>query len=254
MSNKSIIITSAILLLNPVNLYVIGDFLLGSELVDIRMAFPGANMKETLAEGSFLEVLKMNVLFGYQSTLIWSWNAGRIFTIPGLFFLGVYFAKSKSFTDRPLQFWYSLLIASLITWLCFDLLYDAWAIKIDEKPSRKLFTSIMDTYIKLAVTFSILSTFIIVWRHNDGDVFIAKFANFGRMGLTNYLLMSLIGSMLYYGWGFSLYKYCGSTITLLIGIFVLMLQMKFSSYWLARYKQGPLESLWRKASWVGSSR
>lgn len=254
MSNKVIIITAAVLLINPVSLYAIGSFIFGSEIYDFRLAYPKADMKKLLADGSFFELLKMNFLVGYQLTLTWSWNVGRILIIPGLFFLGVYLAKTKSFTDRPLKFWYSLLIASLVSWLCFDLIFNAGILNIADKKPRVLLKSIIDSYINLSMMFSILSTFIIVWRHNKGDVFVAKFANFGRMGLTNYLLMSIIGSTLYYGWGFGLYKYCGTTVTLVIGVLILMLQMKISSFWLARYGQGPLENLWRKGTWLGRSR
>ena len=109
---------------------------------------------------------------------------------------------------------------------------------------------ITQRYIKLAMMFSILSSFILIWRHNQGSVFVARFVNFGRMGLSNYLLMSIIGSTLYYGWGLGLYKYCGTSVSLLIGITLLVLQMKLSTYWLARYGQGPLEKLWRKLTWL----
>jgi uncharacterized protein len=109
---------------------------------------------------------------------------------------------------------------------------------------------ITQRYTKLTMMFSILSTFILVWRHNQAAVFVAKFVNFGRMGLSNYLMMSIIGSALYYGWGFGLYKHFGTSISLLFGITLLILQMKLSTFWLACYGQGPLEKLWRKLTWI----
>ncbi|MEP1490001.1 MAG: DUF418 domain-containing protein [Algibacter sp.] len=62
--------------------------------------------------------------------------------------------------------------------------------------------------------------------------------------------MSVIGAMLYYGWGFGLYKYCGTLFSLCIGVVVLIFQMKLSSWWLQKYGQGPLEKLWRKLTWI----
>lgn len=254
MNNKAILIIGAILLFNPMSIYSIGSFLFGSEIVDFRMAYPKADMKKYLADGSFFELLKMNFQYGYQISLTWSWNVGRILIIPGMFFIGVYFAKTKSFTDRPLKFWYSLFTVSLSIWLFLYLINDAGILNIIDKQSRNLLWKIVGNYKKISITFSILAAFIILWRYKNSNILLTKFANFGRMGLTNYLLMSVIGSMLYYGWGFSLYKYCGTTVSLVIGVMVLMLQMKLSSYWLARYNQGPLENLWRKATWIGSSR
>ncbi len=62
--------------------------------------------------------------------------------------------------------------------------------------------------------------------------------------------MSIIGASLYYGWGLGLYKYLGSLATLGVAIVVLVLQMKFSTWWLQKYGQGPLERLWRKLTWL----
>ncbi|UZO82522.1 DUF418 domain-containing protein [Aquimarina sp. ERC-38] len=98
--------------------------------------------------------------------------------------------------------------------------------------------------------FVFLAGIVILWKHNDGKVWIAKFSNFGRMALTNYVLMSIIGTTLYYGWGFGLYKYCGALFCLILGLLCLYLQILFSNWWLSKYRQGPLEKIWRKLTWI----
>jgi uncharacterized protein len=50
-----------------------------------------------------------------------------------------------------------------------------------------------------------------------------------------------------------MYKYAGASFALLIGVALALLQRQFSVWWLRRHKQGPLETLWHKATWVGSS-
>lgn len=68
----------------------------------------------------------------------------------------------------------------------------------------------------------------------------------GRMGLTNYLLQTLLCMLLFYGYGLGL----SGRLTLLesfvpvVGIYGF--QIVFSNWWLSRYRQGPIEWLWRR--------
>jgi len=250
LSHRRLIFFSLILLIDPVRLYALICYFFDGAIPDFRMSYPAAKINQHLMQGSFWDIVKLNFSSGYQGVLIWSWNAGRIFTILGLFFLGTYFSKVKAFTEKPMTFWYNILYTSLILWLIFSLATHTGKQSIDDQAFKRALNGLMSTYTKLAMMFSALSLTVILWKHHQGKVWLAKFSDFGRMGLTNYILMSVIGATLYYGWGAGLYKYCGSSLTLLIGAIWLWLQMKFSSWWLNKYGQGPLEQLWRKATWV----
>lgn len=46
-------------------------------------------------------------------------------------------------------------------------------------------------------------------------------------------------------------SFTGATHCLIIGICLAILQGIFSTWWLHVHKQGPLESLWHKATWIG---
>lgn len=54
--------------------------------------------------------------------------------------------------------------------------------------------------------------------------------------------------------GLYLAPYCGYAASLLIGIGVFMLQVWFCKWWLGRHKQGPLESIWHKWTWIGTGK
>ncbi|EXY30176.1 hypothetical protein M080_7566, partial [Bacteroides fragilis str. 3397 T10] len=56
--------------------------------------------------------------------------------------------------------------------------------------------------------------------------------------------------IIYYGFGLAMYKYAGATASLLIALLIFTVQLIFSRWWLARHKQGPLEFLWRKGTWI----
>lgn len=54
--------------------------------------------------------------------------------------------------------------------------------------------------------------------------------------------------------GFYLAPYCGYTLSLVIGIVLLVLQVQFCKWWLSKHKQGPLETIWHKWTWIGTKK
>lgn len=71
----------------------------------------------------------------------------------------------------------------------------------------------------------------------------------GRMALTNYLTQSLVYLFVFYGFGLGLMRYGGALVCLAIAVGTFGLQILFSRWWLARYRFGPLEWLWRWATY-----
>jgi uncharacterized protein len=67
----------------------------------------------------------------------------------------------------------------------------------------------------------------------------------GRMAFTNYIAMTVVMTFIFYGWGLGL---IGTVPPHRQGLFVLggwALMLAWSKPWLARFRQGPLEWLWR---------
>ena len=100
----------------------------------------------------------------------------------------------------------------------------------------------------MAVLVSGFALLFYSWR------WLEVFSPLGRMSLTSYMVQSIIGTTIYYGFGLGMYRYTGAGFALLIGITLALLQRWFCVWWLRRHKQGPLETLWHKATWLGSSR
>lgn len=72
----------------------------------------------------------------------------------------------------------------------------------------------------------------------------------GQMALTNYLAQSLVWTWLIYGYGLGLWGDVPrwSQIPLTFGFFAL--QIAFSHWWLARFRYGPAEWLWRSLTYL----
>ncbi|MDX1807583.1 MAG: DUF418 domain-containing protein [Paenisporosarcina sp.] len=75
------------------------------------------------------------------------------------------------------------------------------------------------------------------------------FAKVGRMSMTTYIFQSVIATTIFYSYGFALYgKIDVLTGTwLAVGIFVI--QMIFAEIWFSKFKQGPIEAIWKRATY-----
>jgi uncharacterized protein len=71
----------------------------------------------------------------------------------------------------------------------------------------------------------------------------------GRMPLTNYLMQSVVFTTLLYSWGFGLYGRLGPAACLGLTAVIFAVQVLYSRWWMARFRFGPLEWLWRGATY-----
>jgi uncharacterized protein len=80
-----------------------------------------------------------------------------------------------------------------------------------------------------------------VWQRRFAPVAAA-----GRMPLTNYLMQTLIGTFIFYGWGLGLWGRVGPAAELLLAVAIFfVVQVPLSLWWLRRFDYGPMEYLWR---------
>jgi uncharacterized protein len=67
----------------------------------------------------------------------------------------------------------------------------------------------------------------------------------GRMAFTNYLMTSVITSLVFCGYGLGLYGHLSRAEQLWVVAGVWALILLWSRPWLARFRYGPLEWIWR---------
>jgi uncharacterized protein len=67
----------------------------------------------------------------------------------------------------------------------------------------------------------------------------------GRMAFTNYIATTVMMTAVFYGWGLGLGGRVGHAGQLLFVLLGWALMLAWSEPWLARFRQGPLEWLWR---------
>src|SRR5690606_14476625 len=86
---------------------------------------------------------------------------------------------------------------------------------------------------------------IVVLAWLAGTRWLRVVAPAGRMALTNYLLQSVVGTLLFYDYGLGLWGDVSRAGQTLLVFAVFALQVAASHWWLARFRFGPMEWLWR---------
>lgn len=78
-----------------------------------------------------------------------------------------------------------------------------------------------------------------------GGAITRRLASTGRLALTNYLATSVIFATMFMGWGFDLFGEVSRGQALLLCLVPIALMLLWSPPWLARFRQGPAEWVWR---------
>ncbi|MBT2688987.1 DUF418 domain-containing protein [Bacillus sp. ISL-47] len=72
----------------------------------------------------------------------------------------------------------------------------------------------------------------------------------GKLSLSNYLLQSIISTLIFYSYGLGFYGEISALSGTLLVIFIFALQVMASRYWVSRYYYGPAEWLWRSFTYL----
>ncbi|WP_296950723.1 DUF418 domain-containing protein [uncultured Massilia sp.] len=211
---------------------------------------------EYMMHGSVLDVWIGNLTNGKQGVLLWSWEMGRILQIPALFMFGMLAARAGLFarSDANRRRWRRIFLGALLAlaplWFVHAHL-DQW---IAVEAVRRPLAAVTGPLANLAAMLLLVTGFAGLYARRGGARVLGVFRPLGRMSLTSYMMQSLVGTFLYHGFGLGLYRVTGTTHALLIGIALALLQGLFSAWWLRRHRQGPLEALWHRLTWIGAAR
>jgi len=76
-----------------------------------------------------------------------------------------------------------------------------------------------------------------------------RLAAVGRMAFSNYIMQTLLCSVIFYGNGFGLFGGVSRVEQILIVVAIWAIQLVISPWWLSRFHYGPLEWLWRSLTY-----
>nr|WP_315175769.1 DUF418 domain-containing protein [uncultured Flavobacterium sp.] len=253
-SNKAVFITAVILMLQPLEwarciYYALNpDYVAPPNLSNAYYESIGNFMKN----GSFMDYVIGNLTLGKIASLLWSWENGRFFQAPALFMLGMLLGRKQMFTTtvENIQFWKKVLRYAIILFVPLYLLKTNITTLVTRVTMSNKLLVIFSSWSNFAFMCVIVSVFVLLYQKESVVGTLAKLVPFGKMSLTNYIMQSMIGSFIYYRYGLGLFEYTGATYCLLIGIVLFFIQLSFCTWWLKTHKQGPLEYIWHKATWI----
>lgn len=255
LKDKAIFWIAAILLLQPFEWGRAIYAMIDPDYVIVTNRFIpfGQRAQEVAANGSFFELLRSNIWDGQLYSNIWQVENGRLFQTAALFMFGMLLGRRKFFmkSEESLRFWKKSLICAIVAFIPLYCL-KTFVPDLITNPSILIpYKIAVPSYANFAFMIILVSIFTLLWfKKEEGYGWQSLLIPYGRMSLTNYISQSIMGVIIYYEFGFSMYKYAGATVSLLIAVLIFTVQLIFSRWWLARHKQGPLELLWRKGTWL----
>ena len=229
-SDKAILITAIILLIQPIEWYHYIMSLLNPAhaLPDLGVGAMYSEVAEYTKAGNFLDFIWGNITLGQKASLYWAIGAGRFLQTAGLFLLGLYIGRKELFvtSETHLRFWIKVLIIAAI---CFAPLYSLkeQIMASDNALIKQTVGTAFDMWQKFAFTFVLVSSFVILYQKECFRKAVSALRFYGKMSLTNYIAQSIMGAIIYFPFGLYLAPYCGYTISLLIGFALFLLQVSF---------------------------
>lgn len=255
-SDKAVLITAILLLLQPIEWYHYIASLINPahQMPDLGVGAMYAEVAAYTKEGNFGEFILGNITLGQKASFLWAVGAGRILQTAGLFLVGLYIGRKQLFvtTEKNNRFWVKALIIGAVS---FAPLYQLKELVMkNDALIQQTVGTVFDMWQKLAFTFVLIASFVILYQHEKFRKATANLRFYGKMSLTNYVTQSILGAIIYFPFGLYLAPYCGFTVSLLIGFALFILQVQFCKWWLSSHKQGPLESIWHKWTWIGTDK
>ena len=252
LSDKWVFGIACVLLVQPLALYFIVRACLDASFV--TPAIPSGALwgaaYEVQSGGTFWETVRVNLWEGQLASLAWAWDNARVFQTAALFLLGMLIGRRGLFRREHRGVWNKVLLCALAA---FFPLYGLSNMLPDFISSKAILTPlvlVVSSLHKFAFTLIWVSGIIYVFYETEVGKRLMVLAPYGRMSLTNYLTQSIVGSMIFYNWGFGMFRYLGITASECVGVLLFLLQLAFCHWWMRSHRHGPSEYLWKKATWI----
>ncbi|MEM7374835.1 MAG: DUF418 domain-containing protein [Bacteroidota bacterium] len=199
-----------------------------------------------------LEVFHINIIVAIPRAMSYL-MFGRYFHVMGLFLIGLLLARhwlpkirNKDISVPRSAIWFGVI--GLLTHIAYAIIKGqyGWASGFSEVGLLLGFIyHIGATVFALAISM----LFVYIWASGRAQSVFSNLAILGRMALSNYIFQNVTAVFLFFGYGFALMREVPFASLPLFAFGILLVQWLFSRAWLSRFKQGPLEYIWRKLTY-----
>jgi uncharacterized protein len=256
-SNRLLLTSAIILLILPVVQYAIFWF---PSLNTTEISGPPAGGRppffdmliQTYQGGNIVEIIKMNMgglVMGRYPDLIFT---GRFFRVLAMFLLGFYITRHMLFAklEEKKAFLKKILIGGAAIGIPMNIVL-ANMMETNAYYAMQpmgIIQPLVYAYGVPALSLSYASAIALIFISSKRKI-LSFFAPVGQMALTNYLMQSIICAIIFMGYGFGWFAKVGILYLLFIGLAIYVVQVLFSRWWMAHYRFGPMEWLWRRLTY-----
>lgn len=208
-----------------------------------------AKKLDTYKNGSYLDTVNMRI----ESFANRAISGPFWLMIAGIFMIGAYFGRNN-FIGRAQEYragFRKLMWTSLIVGLPLTSGFLYVHIAGEGAPNFSWFNFLnffFKTSAGLAFALFFVAAITLAMLTSARD-WLKWFAPVGRMALSNYLLQSVIGTTVFYGYGLGLVDSVGNGFELGYMLVLFAFQIWVSTWWLERFRFGPVEWLWRSLTY-----
>ena len=211
-----------------------------------------ARANRVYPDGSFLEITAQRV-YDYGSMGLTSFFVLG-FNVLAMFLVGAYFGKRRIFNDVPAHrpLFRKLLVVGLIVGLAGNALYATMIMssaRFEPAGSLALATVAQGIGAPL-LSLAYISAICLLALRPAWHRLLRVLAPVGQMALTNYLLESIICTLIFYGYGLGLFGKMGPAVGIVLTVAIFLLLIPFSHWWMKRFRYGPAEWLWRSMTYL----
>ncbi len=201
---------------------------------------------QKLADGSMLAVALDNLGPGTVGKWSYYLETGRVMEIAGLFLVGMVIHRRRLFADAADKrgLWLAIAGISALAWLAAVWIEGMLAPGDAQKQTVEWLTGQARNL--PAMGFQV-AAFVLLW-HTPVRGLQALLVPAGKMTLTLYVGQSVVGVMVFYGWGLGLWNQVSNAEAVLGGLVAFAAQLALAAWWFRHFRYGPLEWLWRAAT------
>ncbi len=201
-------------------------------------------------EGTYWDAVQHRwhmVKFLYSGAAYWATH------ILAMFLLGLYVGRRKIFetASQNLPFIRKVMWVGLLVGGFFNGIFVYASAVPDNIPEEfmQLATRGARTVGSSLLCLGYMAVIVMLFQRKEWKERLLPLAAIGRMPLTNYLTHSVVCTLVFFGYGLGLYGGLSPAISIIFTFAIYRAQISISSWWLARYRFGPAEWLWRSLTY-----
>lgn len=267
LSNKVLLITGILLVLSPILLYwlkmtwpvlnypskllINTGIKVDGAIMNIQSEEEFLNIMKT---GNWFDQLKMNIsgfFFRYQYLIFVS----RVPKVLGMFLIGYVIGRSDFYKniEQHRKLVYTIIVAGLLIGLPANF----FLAKQMQDHMRDYFELKMNGWYQtiayalgvVPLALAYVGIFMLLFKTTTGKRIMSLVAPAGKMAFSNYIMQSLIGNFVFLGAGLGYMWKVGPVYYTIFGVLVFIGQVIISTVWLKFFNYGPVEWLWRSATY-----